>query len=87
MTLQNGDHPQPDIAGWIRAARRAAGLSQAELAARFGLAQSSISQWEKGVTHPSTAHLLQLLQTFPASVADLIETRRAEEAGAPGDRS
>jgi transcriptional regulator with XRE-family HTH domain len=87
MTPHNGDHPQPDIAAWIRAARRAAGLSQAELAARFGLAQSSVSQWEKGVTHPSTAHLLQLLQMFPASVAELIADRTAEETGAPADRA
>jgi transcriptional regulator with XRE-family HTH domain len=70
----NDHHPQPDIAlaAWIRAARRQAGLSQVELAERLGLAQSSVSQWEKGVTQPSTRHMLTLLQMFPTAVAELI---------------
>jgi transcriptional regulator with XRE-family HTH domain len=70
----NDYHPQPDLAlaAWIRAARRAAGLSQAELAEQLGLAQSSVSQWERGGTQPSTSHLLRLLQMFPTAVAELI---------------
>ena len=70
----NDHHPQPDLvlAAWIRAARRGAGLSQAELAERLGLAQSSVSQWEKGVTQPSTRHMLTLLQMFPTAAAELI---------------
>jgi transcriptional regulator with XRE-family HTH domain len=79
----NGDHPLPDLAGWIRAARRGAGLSQAQLAARFDLAQSSVSQWEKGVTQPTTTHLLRLLQMFPASVAELIADRTTADAVTP----
>jgi transcriptional regulator with XRE-family HTH domain len=66
--------PQRDLAlaAWIRAARRQAGLSQVELAEQLGLAQSSVSQREKGVTQPSTTHMLKLLRMFPASVAELI---------------
>lgn len=73
---------QPDLAAWIRAARRHAGLSQVELAAHLGIAQSSVSQWEKGVTQPSTSHLLGLLQRFPASVADLLTGRTIDDAPA-----
>lgn len=87
MTPQNRDQPQPDIADWIRAARRAAGLAQAELAGRFGLAQSSVSQWEKGVTQPSTAHLLRLLQMFSAAVAELIGERTTADQTAPAQRA
>ncbi|HEY3012753.1 MAG TPA: helix-turn-helix transcriptional regulator [Gemmatimonadales bacterium] len=70
----NDHHPQPDLAlaAWIRATRRGAGLSQAELAEQLGLVQSSVSQWERGFTQPSTPHLLRLLQMFPTAVAELI---------------
>jgi transcriptional regulator with XRE-family HTH domain len=44
----------------IREVRKRAQLSQEELAARLGVRQSSISQWERGVTAPSTRHLLDL---------------------------
>ncbi len=59
----NDHHPQPDLAlaAW-----------KAELAEQLGLAQSSVSQWERGGTQPSTPHLLRLLQMFPAAVAELI---------------
>ena len=82
----NSDHVQPDLelSAWIRAARRRAGLSQAELAAQLGLAQSSVSQWEKGVTQPSTRHLLRLLQMFSASVAELIAGETTGDAATAG---
>jgi transcriptional regulator with XRE-family HTH domain len=78
----NDHHPQPDVAlgAWIRAARRQAGLSQVELAERLGLAQSSVSQWEKGITQPSTSHMLTLLRMFPSSVAELIASGTTSDA-------
>ena len=78
----SGYQPQPDLAAWIRAARRHAGLSQVELAEHLGIAQSSVSQWEKGVTLPSTRHMLGLLQRFPASVADLLTGQPIDDAPA-----
>jgi transcriptional regulator with XRE-family HTH domain len=81
----NGDQLQLDLASSIRAVRRGVGMSQAELAARFGLAQSSVSQWEKGVTQSSTQHLLRLLQMFPASVPELVADRTVEETSTPRD--
>jgi transcriptional regulator with XRE-family HTH domain len=82
----NDHHPQRDVAlaAWIRAARRQAGMSQVELAARLGLAQSSVSQWEKGVTQPSTRHMLTLLQMFSASVAELIASEATGDAPTAG---
>lgn len=61
----------------IRSARRRAGLSQVELAKLLGVRQSSISQWERGSTKPSTVHLLALAARLGCSLAEL--------AGAPGD--
>ncbi|HZD37535.1 MAG TPA: helix-turn-helix transcriptional regulator, partial [Actinomycetes bacterium] len=54
----------------IRAARRRAGLSQAELAELLGVRQSSVSQWERGSTKPSTVHLLALTTTLHCSLLD-----------------
>jgi transcriptional regulator with XRE-family HTH domain len=44
----------------IQQARRRAGLTQAELAARVGTTQSAIARWERGASHP-TAERLQVL--------------------------
>jgi transcriptional regulator with XRE-family HTH domain len=61
----------------IRAARRRAGLSQAELAELLGVRQSSVSQWERGSTRPSTVHLLALTAALKCSLLDF--------SGASGD--
>ena len=41
-----------------------------------------MSQWEKGVTQPSTPHMLRLLQMFPASIAELIAGGATSDADA-----
>lgn len=41
----------------IRRARKLAGLSQAQLAARLGTTQSAISRWEKDATSPRVVNL------------------------------
>jgi transcriptional regulator with XRE-family HTH domain len=68
----------------IRAARRRAGLSQAELAAALGVRQSSVSQWERGSTRPSTDHLLALTSILRTTLLDF---SAAAAAGGAGDGS
>lgn len=46
----------------IREARRRAGLSQADLAARAGTAQSGIARWESGRTAPSLGVVRRLVR-------------------------
>jgi transcriptional regulator with XRE-family HTH domain len=46
----------------IREARRRAGLSQAELAARAGTAQPAIARWESGRTAVSLEDVLRLVR-------------------------
>lgn len=65
----------------IRAARRRTGLSQAELAAALGVRQSSVSQWERGSTRPSTDHLLALTSILRTTLLDF-----SAAAGGQGDR-
>ena len=67
----------------IRAARRRAGLSQAELAAALGVRQSSVSQWERGSTRPSTDHLLALTALLRTTRLDF--SAAAGGTGAEGD--
>lgn len=51
-----------DIARTIRDARRAAGLTQAELAARAGTSQATLSAYERGRKAPSLRTLDRLLR-------------------------
>jgi transcriptional regulator with XRE-family HTH domain len=46
----------------IRAARRAAGLTQEAVAHALDVRQSSVSQWERGTTVPRTLHLIDLMR-------------------------
>ena len=46
----------------IREARRQAGLTQTELAARIGTKQSVVSRWERGVDTPRVDTLGRILQ-------------------------
>lgn len=50
-----------DTASTIRSARRRAGLSQAELAARAGTSQATVSAYESGSKEPSLTTLDRLL--------------------------
>ena len=50
-----------DVAATLRLARSAAGISQAQLAARAGTTQSAISRIESGSSSPSVATLARLL--------------------------
>ncbi|HUF27834.1 MAG TPA: helix-turn-helix transcriptional regulator [Gemmatimonadaceae bacterium] len=53
--------PPFDAGALVRDARRAAGLSQRELARRAGTAQSVVARVESGRTSPSSATLARLL--------------------------
>ena len=61
-----------ELGAAIQEARKAAGLSQEEVAAALGVRQSSISQWERAVTAPTTGHLLGLLRILGAVLVRLL---------------
>ena len=60
------------LAEYIRIKRLAAGLSQAELAAKLKMSQSSVTQWECGYTAPSAKNLKQLAKALRAPHAQMI---------------
>ncbi len=71
------------LAEAVRQARQRAGLSQAELAERLGLRQSSVSQWERGVTKPKTVHLLALADALGINLLDQLAGTTDPERGHP----
>lgn len=80
-----------DPAALIRAARRRAGLTQSELAARSGTSSAAVSRYERGALVPSTATLVRLLAgaglqarcTLEPLLAEIEERTRAFAAATP----
>ena len=63
----------------IRQARRRAGLTQGELAARAGTTQSAVARWERGASRPTVERLESLV------AACGLELRLAVADVNPGD--
>ena len=64
-----------NVGALLRDARRLAGLSQAELAARVGTTQAVVSRWERNVEVPRIDGLARALQACGLE-ADLVFRRR-----------
>lgn len=57
-----------DAASSLRAARAAAGLTQADLARRAGTSQATISQYERGRKDPTAATFVRLLEATGSEI-------------------
>lgn len=55
----------------IKAARKAAGVTQTELAERLGVYQKDISRWEKGEVQPNLSAFADICRVLGVS-ADMI---------------
>ena len=58
-------------------ARKAAGLTQADIAARLSVSRQAVSRWESGQSKPSTEKLLALGALYGVSIEQLLN---AEES-------
>lgn len=56
----------------LRELREAAGLSQAKLAEIAGVSRNAVSQWEAGLTNPSTKRLATIARSFNVSVDQIM---------------
>jgi len=56
--------------------RRAAGLTQAELAAKLGVTNKAVSKWENGRAKPTTDTIRALAALYGISVEKLLEQKR-----------
>lgn len=57
----------------LRELRQSAGLSQADLAKIAGVSRNAVSQWEAGVTQPSTKRLAAIAQALNVPIDRLME--------------
>ena len=52
--------------------RRAAGLSQEELAERLNVSRQAVSKWENGSADPSTTNLLAVAKLYNVPAEELL---------------
>ena len=52
-------------------------MSKHELARRMGVTHQAVISWEKGVSYPTAAKLLQLAEIFGCSVDELLGRDRS----------
>lgn len=55
----------------LKAARKAAGLTQVQLAEKAGCTQKDVSRWENGQREPVASTLKKLAQAIGCSMDDL----------------
>ena len=56
------------VGNQIALLRKSKGLTQSELGERLGISFQAVSKWERGVTLPDTAILVDLAQILETSV-------------------
>jgi transcriptional regulator with XRE-family HTH domain len=69
-----GAQESGSVGGRVRAARRAAGLTQKQLAEELGVEPITVSRWERGVTSPSLPRLRRIAELTQTTVPDLVRT-------------
>lgn len=68
------------LGGVFEAARRGAGFTQAELAARSGIGQAEISKIERGLGNPTSGTLLKIAGAMGLALA-LVPAKEAAAGG------
>ena len=63
----------------LRARRKAAGLTQEDLAAAMGCTRQAVVAWERGDVLPTADRLPQLAKALGCSIDDLYKDYNAEE--------
>ena len=59
--------------------RKAAGLTQADVAAKLNVSRQAVSRWESGQSKPSTEKLLALGALYGVSIDQLLNAGNSEE--------
>ena len=62
--------------------RRAAGLSQEELAEKLSVSRQAVSKWENGAAQPELSKLVELSRLYGVSVDELLSLEEAEKSEA-----
>lgn len=66
----------------LREARLSRKMSQEELAAKLGVARSTVASWELGISFPRIDKVKKLAALFGCSVAEIMENwKEVDESG------
>lgn len=63
----------------IKAARKAKGVSQEELAVRLGVVRQTVSKWENGKCMPDYTVIKSLCEELQVTVSELMDAEEMEE--------
>ena len=63
---------QIKIGKFIAACRKKAGLTQQQLADKFGITDKAVSKWERGIALPDSSIMLELCGALGITVNDLL---------------
>ncbi len=70
---------QIKIGTFLRQLRKESGLTQEELAEKFGVSSRSVSRWENGSTMPELGILVDLADFYHIDIKELIDGERKSE--------
>ena len=68
-----------EIANRLVERRKAAGLSQEELAEKLGVSRQAVSKWERGEASPDTDNLIALARLYNISIDELLNGEKPVE--------
>ena len=71
---------QMKIGAFLRDLRKEKGLTQEELAEKFGVSSRSVSRWENGNTMPELGILVELAEYYEVDIKEVIDGERKSEA-------
>ena len=69
---------QKKIGKFIATCRKEQGLTQAELAERFGITDRAVSKWETGKSMPDASIMLELCEVLEINVNELLSGERLD---------
>ena len=70
---------QIKIGGFLRELRKEKGLTQEQLAEKFGVSSRSVSRWENGNTMPELGILVELADYYEVDIKEIIDGERKSE--------
>ena len=70
---------QIKIGNFIKTLRREKGLTQEQLAERFGVARRTVSRWETGSNMPNLNILMEMADFYAVDLRELLDGERKDE--------
>lgn len=62
---------EKDLAGWVKKARKSAGISQKALAVSLGVSQPAVAHWEAGYRRVPAQMLFKIAKLCNVSLEDM----------------